>query len=235
MNRHKVQDTRYKGGRAQIPGTPCSLNPEPRTSFRRVGTAHHGGHKAQGTSNKDTNCQPSGTRSTPCTLHPEPCTCNWYLIQCRPKQEQRAQEHLQNQGFESFLPRLQAERIKKGKRQHCDEPLFPGYLFIRLDPQTQNWSTIRSTRGVRQLVQFGGHPAEVPQDIITELQQQQQKQTEPAPALQAGQKLRITQGPFAQLQAIFENYDGEERVIVLLELLHKQHRLKLNLSDISSE
>ena len=158
----------------------------------------------------------------------------WYLIQCRAQQEERALQHLQNQRFHCLFPWLNSERIRRGKREAQREPLFPGYLFIQLN-DNQNWSSIRSTRGVRQLVRFGGQPAQVPQTIIDQLQQHQLAQNVQRPALQAGDILRITSGPFAQLQAIFHRFDGNERVIVLLELLQKQHQLKLKLSDISPQ
>jgi transcriptional antiterminator RfaH len=33
--------------------------------------------------------------------------------------------------------------------------LFPGYLFIQLDEKLENWSPIRSTKGVQNFVKFG--------------------------------------------------------------------------------
>ena len=158
----------------------------------------------------------------------------WYLVQCRPRQEQRALENLQNQHFDCFLPCIDLEKIRQGKRQNQREPLFPGYLFIRLHDTDQDWGSIRSTRGVRQLVRFGGTPAQVPQTIIDNLQQKTAQGLH-KPALLSGDPVRIDCGPFARLDAIFQRFDGNERVIVLLDMLQKQHQLTLKLSDVSPQ
>ena len=50
--------------------------------------------------------------------------------------------------------------------------------------------------------------------------------------LRPGDRLRIERGPFANLEATFHGYKGEERAIVLLDMLHKQHRLNLALKDV---
>jgi len=157
-------------------------------------------------------------------------TSPWYLIKTRPKQEQRACENLENQGFRCFLPWFINERLDRGKRRQRQEPLFPGYLFIELSNTEQNWGTIRSTRGVQQLVAFGGKPTPVPQQVVNFLQQQASVNNGPQKRLQPGEKLRITRGPFAQLEVVFQAFDGNDRVIVLLELMQKQHRVKIQLN-----
>ena len=44
--------------------------------------------------------------------------------------------------------------------------LFPGYLFIHLDKKQENWSPIRSTKGVLNFVRFGLNYAQVPDTVI---------------------------------------------------------------------
>ena len=51
------------------------------------------------------------------------------------------------------------------------ESLFPGYLFIRLNPRTDDWQPIRSTRGVSQIVRFNDQPLPVADDIIEALRE----------------------------------------------------------------
>ena len=148
----------------------------------------------------------------------------WYLVQCRPQQEQRALENLQNQHFDCFLLCIHLEKIRQGKRQNQREPLFPGYLLIRLHSTDQDWGSIRSTRGVRQLVCFDGTPAQVSRAVIDNLQQKTAQGLH-KPALLSGDPVRIDCGPFARLDAIFQRFDGNERVIVLLDMLQKQHQL----------
>ena len=58
----------------------------------------------------------------------------WYVTHTKPRQEIRAEEHLQRQGFHCFLPRIKRKRIRLKQRVEPIEPMFPRYLFVRLDP-----------------------------------------------------------------------------------------------------
>ena len=78
----------------------------------------------------------------------------WYLVATKPKQEQRAAEHLSNQFIEYFLPEIEVEKSLRGKRSVRIEPLFPGYLFVALPKDSVFWSKIRSTRGIRDVIVF---------------------------------------------------------------------------------
>src|SRR5580704_7010275 len=82
----------------------------------------------------------------------------WYLVQCRARQDERALENLQRQGFECYHPVYESERIQRGRKHLTSVALFPGYLFVRLDPVNDNWLPIRSTRGVIQVVRFNEFP-----------------------------------------------------------------------------
>lgn len=153
---------------------------------------------------------------------------NWYLIYSKPRQEQRAQQHLANQGFESFAPVITSKKLRAGKTVLVTEPLFPRYIFLKC-PQTPNLSTIRSTRGVGGLVRFGDALATVPNNLIHCLLQQQlklQQQPQQHP-FQPGDALTILEGPFASLNAVFQQPDGESRSTILLNFLGQQLHLTI--------
>lgn len=158
----------------------------------------------------------------------------WYLLQTKPRQDARALENLEFQGFECFAPFLTVERIRAGKRREVSEPLFPGYLFIYLDQVADNWRPIRSTRGVSRLVTFNDTPLPIAHDIIDQLRKRVagEKKAPVATALKPGDPVRVAQGPFAELDALFECYDGTERVVILLNLMQRTQRLVMPLVDI---
>ena len=93
----------------------------------------------------------------------------WYVIHAKPRQEARALENLERQGYEAWLPMLTVQKILRGRVADVTEPLFSRYLFIRLDTVQSNWSPIRSTLGVSRLVTFGNQPAVVPDALIDDL------------------------------------------------------------------
>lgn len=143
----------------------------------------------------------------------------WYLVQCKPRQDSRALEHLQYQGYQCLLPTHQVERLRNGQWLRQEEPLFPGYLFIELDTVQDNWMPIRSTRGVSQIVRFGAAPLPVPSHVIDRLRTQgiPEKQE-----LQPGDTVIVDWSSNNGIEAVFVAKDGTERVLLLLKLLQRE-------------
>ena len=162
----------------------------------------------------------------------------WYLLHCKGKQEERARLNIENQGYTTCLPQIKRQKIVQGKRVDCIEPLFPNYIFVHIDTATANFNALRSTRGVNSFVRFGGVPAKVPNEVMTkilELEQNSENQHTAQPAFSAGEKVKITEGPFAGLQAIYNMPKGEERCLIFLDMLGKQQRLEIEETALRSE
>lgn len=157
----------------------------------------------------------------------------WYLIQCKSRQEERAEENLARQGYSCFRPKYLRERFSQGKRSQVKESLFPGYLFIQLD-FLDNWSPLRSTRGVLRIVAFGNQPLAVESSLVEELKLREQ-QALGGLELVSGEIVQILEGPFAELQAIYLRMDGDERVVLLLNLLQRQQQITLPRSGITKQ
>lgn len=150
----------------------------------------------------------------------------WYLLQSKPRQVERAKLNLEQQGYQVFLPRVRVERVRRRQRSLIEEPLFPNYLFIRLQRWVDNWYPLRSTRGVARLVAFGAEPLPVDDRIIEEIVRRSAAFAVPSD-LVSGQRVEILDGPFAGLSAIFQAKQGERRVRLLIELLHREVALSL--------
>lgn len=155
----------------------------------------------------------------------------WYAIQHKPAQGDRALENLQNQDARCFYPKVMVERIRAGKRTTRLEPLFPGYLFINIDPSDPLWGKLRSTRGVLRVVSFGGKPVPVPDEVIDYIYDGLTAVEEQG-GLKKGEKVQIQDGPFRGVEGIFQAYDGEERAIVLISFMQKQQVVKVRLGDL---
>lgn len=158
----------------------------------------------------------------------------WYLVQCKPREAFRAEEHLNNQNFECFLPTHPVKRARGGCMQWVTEPLFPHYLFARLGIEC-NWGAIRSTRGVSKIVGFNGKPAKVADYIVQSLQRHcaAMNGTEPGALYHAGEEVTITEGCFRELDAIVKTTKGDERVILLLNILNRQSQIEVPVSVIA--
>ncbi|MDP3705985.1 MAG: transcription/translation regulatory transformer protein RfaH [Legionellaceae bacterium] len=152
----------------------------------------------------------------------------WYLVQCKPRESFRAEIQLSNQGYQCFHPTYPLKKTSRDSIQTLLSPLFPYYLFVSLN-QLTSWSSIRSTRGVSRMVTFNGVPASISNDLIEDLRNICIKMNHSGPEnmFKKGDRVRITQGCFKDLEAIVMAPTGEERVILLLNLFNRQQHLEL--------
>ena len=151
----------------------------------------------------------------------------WYAIQTKVNREKEVEKRLKNLRLEAFLPFMRARR-RIGSRFHWVlAPLFPGYIFCRLD-MVLSGKAARYSPGVRDFLTFGSRLAEVGEDIIEALRERCPDGValiDPVSA-QPGDMVRINEGPFSGLEAVFQQkLKGSERVAVLLEILGRQTRI----------
>lgn len=157
---------------------------------------------------------------------------SWYALQHKPSQGDRAVAHLQNQDIDCFYPKIQVEKIKAGKRTQKLEPLFHGYLFVKLEQADPSWAKLRFTRGVLRVVSFANKPAAISDDIIQHIKGSLESVVQQG-GLKSGEAVQLGDGPFEGINAIFQAYDGEERAIVLINFMQKQQRVKVPVSALS--
>lgn len=162
----------------------------------------------------------------------------WYVLQCKPRECERAVEQLANQGYRGFVPTMQREVLRRGKRTVVVEPLFPHYIFVQLCAKHDNWAPIRSTRGVAKVLRFGELPLAVPDAIVEALQARETRQDagseNPTALFAIDQKVLINEGPLAGLDAVVAARDGTERVVLLLKLLHQEQRVSMPIQSLKS-
>ena len=147
----------------------------------------------------------------------------WFAVVTKPRSEAIAHEHLLRQGFDCMLPRVRRVRRGVGGLKPRVECLFPNYLFLHADIEHTSLAPVRSTRGARGVVRFGGVPAEVPESVIAQIKQRINAEDGfvrlEAPKFALGQKVRLTEGPLSGLEGVFLLDQGADRVRLLLQLM----------------
>jgi transcriptional antiterminator RfaH len=156
----------------------------------------------------------------------------WFAVWSKPRQERIAYENLERQGFDCFLPEaLNPYQRKSKSEQPLIEPLFPRYLFLNAVPETQNLATVRSTRGVVGLVRSGFELIRVPDSVIDLIKSRQDNeglvQLYPAP-IKPGEKVIVFDGPYAGVQGMLEAQTGEQRAMILMELLGRKTTVEID-------
>jgi transcriptional antiterminator RfaH len=123
-------------------------------------------------------------------------------------------------GFEALYPKI-LKKIKGAKGRFDTRPLFPTYLFVRF--AIEQLRTVRYTRGVARVISFGPEPQEVGQEIIDAVRCRMDENgfvelVKRTVEWKRGERIKIGDGPFAGLDAIFlEELPDRERVVLLLE------------------
>ncbi|WP_372864759.1 transcription/translation regulatory transformer protein RfaH [Spongiibacter sp.] len=145
----------------------------------------------------------------------------WFVVQHKPNQGERARVNLCNQGVTCFYPQIYVDKCKLGKRVQQCEALFPGYMFIELGEEDPAWSKIRSTRGVQKVIGFAGRPTPVADGVIAQVRGMLGSLGD-RPSICPGQEVCVTEGPFKDLKAVFQSFDGEQRALVLVSFMQQQ-------------
>jgi transcriptional antiterminator RfaH len=162
----------------------------------------------------------------------------WYVVRTQPHAEIKANTHLGRQGFDTYLPRYLKKRRHARRVETVKAPLFPSYLFVAINRQTQRWRCINSTLGVSHLVCNGDEPAPLADSVIDALRQRENEsglvRLPPHPSFATGDKVRLLDGAFTNLIGLFEGMRDSERVSVLLDLLGRKVRLLLDADAIAA-
>tara|TARA_B100001741_G_C16401187_1_gene527063 strand:+ start:96 stop:632 length:537 start_codon:yes stop_codon:yes gene_type:complete len=163
----------------------------------------------------------------------------WTLIYTKAKQELRAKRNLENQGFEVFLPIISIEELTDISKKENLDAMFPRYLFIRLN-HAEDWSSIRSTKGVSNIIFFGQKIAQVPTQLISYLKSKTDKkgvfkQKKIECDFKRGERIKIKKGTFQGMEAIFLSKSSKDRVRLLLKFTNQLTTAQLPASDVGKK
>ena len=155
----------------------------------------------------------------------------WYVVYTRTGMERMALGHLENQGYAAYLPQRLKERRHARRIDTVKTPLFPRYLFVSFDRETDRWHAINGTYGVNYLVTMGDRPSPVPPGIVEAIRARENAEglveiVEPCPYTE-GEVVEITQGALADQTGIFKCGDDTQRVTLLLRLLGREMEIRL--------
>ena len=152
----------------------------------------------------------------------------WFVVRTKPCREFVAQTHYQRQGLQTYLPRIRKTRKHARKVEQVVRPFFPGYLFLYLHPEEQDWTAIGSTRGAIGPVRFGEIIPPVPAWVIEALHDMEDSSCCIKPCslgekfLRPGTAVHVSLNDQRQLRGLFLSFRGEDRAVVLLELLRRR-------------
>jgi transcription antitermination factor NusG len=166
-------------------------------------------------------------------------TAHWYAMHVKPHKERAVYQLLVADDVEVFFPSLKVKPVNP--RSAKERAYFPGYLFIRTDLAKVGTDAYRWLPGAHGLVKVGGETAVVQGTLIDEIKAHLQTIQVTGglnlAEIQRGDRVHITEGPFAGYDGIFDAYlPGNQRVQVLLAFLSRHPQpIKLDSSAIHKQ
>jgi len=145
----------------------------------------------------------------------------WFALRVKSRCEKVVAAVANNKGFEAFLPLYMSRRRWSDRVKSVEFPLFPGYVFCRLDPQRR--LPLLTVPGVLHFVGLGKTPAPIEDAEILAIQSAVASglSTEPWPFLEVGQRVRLEEGPLAGLEGFLVEVRKRYRVVVSVTLLRR--------------
>jgi transcriptional antiterminator RfaH len=157
------------------------------------------------------------------------CASYWYVLQTKPRQEVRAESNLRFWGVETLAPMLKERCVvrQSGQAPYRLKPLFPGYIFARFE--STRLAKVRLTRGVHNVVGFGGCATTIEEPVIAFIRNRiADDGFVHIAGPQPGDLVEILDGPLKSLAGIFQQeLTGRDRVLILLTSIQCHARVQV--------
>jgi transcription antitermination factor NusG len=159
-------------------------------------------------------------------------SANWFAAYTNSHHEKRAATHFAERGIESFLPLYSTRhRWKNRCEMNLELPLFPNYVFVRIDPRER--VRVLEVPGVLSLVSFGRTLAPLPNFEIETLRAGLgQRKLEPHPYLVIGERVRIKAGPMTGMEGVLVRKKTNFRVVLALDLILQCVAVEVDADDL---
>ena len=162
----------------------------------------------------------------------------WFAVHTHIREEDKAEHHLREQGFETYCPRFETTRSHARKVETVHAPLFPRYIFVAFDPESVRWRAINSTRGVCWIVRLTDRPTPVPDRVVQLLKERETEAglvpLEAINLFSQGEVVEIKSGAFQDTSAVFESLAPGDRANILLHFLGREMKVKIPLKDLKA-
>jgi transcription antitermination factor NusG len=145
----------------------------------------------------------------------------WFAVRVKSNYEKPVSAILRGKGFEEFVPTYRCRRRWSDRIKVIDVPLFPGYLFCRLDLNKR--LALLTTPGFLYLVGKGKTPEPVDEREILAIQAAMRSglPTLPWPSMMVGQKVRLERGPLRGVEGVVAKIADQHRVYLNVTLLQR--------------
>lgn len=156
----------------------------------------------------------------------------WFATYTTPRHEKYVSEMLTERGIETFLPLYRtARQWKKSSPVVLELPLFPTYVFVRIDRHARG--VVLAMPGVLSIVGSSKEPWPLPDLEIDALQRgMQTRKVEPHPYLKVGERVRVKAGMMTGVEGILVRKKNEFRVVLTLDAIMQSVSVEVDADDL---
>jgi transcription antitermination factor NusG len=153
---------------------------------------------------------------------------HWFALRVKSRSEKIVATIARNKGFEEFLPLYQSRRRWSDRFKSVDLPLFPGYVFCRLNPEVR--LPLLTIPGVMSFVGIGKIPVPINETEIAAIQAAVGAglSAEPYPFLEVGQRVRLAEGPLTGLEGLLVEVRKQQRLVVSVSMLKRSVAVEID-------
>jgi transcription elongation factor/antiterminator RfaH len=162
----------------------------------------------------------------------------WYAVYTKPRCEQKTADGLSRRAVETFLPKIEVIRKRKSRSVRQAEPLFPCYVFARIEADSEHFYAAKWTPGVRKVLGVGDTLSHVPDSVIECIRERMGTgdAIRPQQRFEAGDRVRVLKGPLCNLVGLFKGeISANGRAKILMDILRNPREVEVHLSEIEKE
>jgi transcription antitermination factor NusG len=152
----------------------------------------------------------------------------WYALHVRTRGEVKLQQALSSKGYETFLPTYLESRRYSDRLKKVNAPLFPGYLFCRMD--VSNRLPLVVTPGLHSIVGTLGVPQVIEEEEILAIQRVMGAgiPAVPWPYLKAGDRVVVQYGSLKGVEGLLVRGADSDNLVLSIHLLQRAISLEID-------
>jgi transcriptional antiterminator NusG len=162
-------------------------------------------------------------------------TKNWYALRVKSRHEFAVSEELDRKDIDNFLPSVLRVRQWKDRKKEVEFPLFPGYLFVYIEPKPGAFVDVLKTRGAVSFIALEpGQPTTVPSEEISYLRVMLKsgEQLDVFPAFKEGTPVRVKRGPLSGIVGVLVKREDSQMFLINIDILGRSVGLKISGEDV---
>jgi transcriptional antiterminator NusG len=167
----------------------------------------------------------------------------WYVVHCYSGSEHKVKHNLeqriaslgmQHRIFNIVVPEEEEIEIKEGKKRPVRRRIYPGYILVEMIMDEDSWAVVRNTPGVTGFVGMGNQPTPLRlEEVQAIFKRMESKSPRIRVTFKPGQKVRITEGPFADFVGIVDEIDPDKaKVRVLVSFFGRETPVELDFTQV---